>query len=271
MPTLRRSCESRRVSRAAAGKPFTRVAARISARWTVRTPVRWRFSAPPMCIRHELSADVQTSAPRVEHVAQLVGEHRHRGVGVLDREDTTEATALARVLELDEVDALDGPQQPQRAVPDLQQPQRVTGRVVGDTVRVDGADVLDPEDVDQELGQLEDPLHAVPAQVRDARRGRRDDGLEAVEHALEALDQRVAVIGVARVGVHLPAARLRLGELDLDPEAFQQLDDRLSRPRKQRVVEARHEERGPHLVGERSLFRGGGGPPEGSRHVPAGL
>ena len=30
---------------------------------TVRTPARWRLSAPPMLMRHELSADVQTSAP----------------------------------------------------------------------------------------------------------------------------------------------------------------------------------------------------------------
>ena len=29
----------------------------------VRTPARWRESAPPMCMRHELSAEAHTSAP----------------------------------------------------------------------------------------------------------------------------------------------------------------------------------------------------------------
>ena len=94
-------------------------------------------------------------------MAQLVGEHRHRGVGVLDREDTAEAAALARALELDEVDALDGAQQPAAAGRRLQQPQRVAGRVVRDAMRVDGADVLDAEDVDEELGQFEDALYPV--------------------------------------------------------------------------------------------------------------
>ena len=75
-------------------------------------------------MRQELSAATQTSAPVSLMRADLVAEHRDRGVGVLDREDTAEAAALARALELDEVDALDGAQQPERAVADLQQPQR---------------------------------------------------------------------------------------------------------------------------------------------------
>jgi hypothetical protein len=76
-------------------------------------------------------------------------------------------------------------------------------------MRIGGADVLDAEDVDEELGQFEDALHPVPAQVGDAGRGRRHDGLVAREDALEALDQRVAVIGIARIRVQLPATRLR--------------------------------------------------------------
>src|SRR5262245_34687579 len=40
----------------------TSVDARISARWIGRTPVRWRWSEPPMCMRHELSAAAQYSA-----------------------------------------------------------------------------------------------------------------------------------------------------------------------------------------------------------------
>src|SRR4051812_39038585 len=44
------------------GAPYYSVDARISARWTGRTPARWRLSAPPICIRHELSAAAQISA-----------------------------------------------------------------------------------------------------------------------------------------------------------------------------------------------------------------
>jgi hypothetical protein len=76
-------------------------------------------------------------------VAQLVGEHRHRGVRVLDRERPAEPAALLSLVDLDEVDPLDRTQQPQRAVADLEQPQRMAGRVVGDAVRERGADVLD--------------------------------------------------------------------------------------------------------------------------------
>ena len=42
-------------------------------------------------------------------------------------------------------------QQPQRPVADVQQAQRVAGRVVGHAVREVRADVLDAEHVDQEL------------------------------------------------------------------------------------------------------------------------
>ena len=52
------------------------------------------------------------------------------------------------------VQPADGAQQLQRPVTDPQQPQRVAGRVVGDPVRVERADVGHAEDVDQELGQL---------------------------------------------------------------------------------------------------------------------
>ena len=48
---------------AAQGQVLGLVAARISARWTVRTPARSRDRPPPMCIRQELSPAVQTSAP----------------------------------------------------------------------------------------------------------------------------------------------------------------------------------------------------------------
>ena len=83
-------------------------------------------------------------------------------------------------------------------------------------------------------------------QVGDARGRRRHDGLGAGEHALEPAGERVALVLVARVAVHLAAAGLRLGEVDLAPEALQQLHDRTPRLREQRVVEAGDEQRDPH-------------------------
>src|SRR6202020_2166369 len=53
------SRERRSVGHGVAGSAW----ARISARCIVRTPARPRASAPPICIRQELSAAVQTSAP----------------------------------------------------------------------------------------------------------------------------------------------------------------------------------------------------------------
>ena len=122
-----------------------------------RTPARWR---------RERAADVHQArgvdrradlGARVEHAAQLVGEHRHRGVGVLDRERAAEAAALARPVELDQVDPAHGAQQPLGPVADVQRAQRVAGRVQRHAVRERGADVLDAEHVDRELGQLVAP------------------------------------------------------------------------------------------------------------------
>ena len=93
---------------------------------------------------------------------------------------------------------VDRAQQRQRLVADPQHPQRVAGRVVGDPVRVVGADVGDPEHIDQQLGQLVGPArparwpaaasavsptaagdHRVLVPDRaDARAGRRDRDVE---------------------------------------------------------------------------------------------
>jgi hypothetical protein len=195
----------------------------------------------------------------VEHVAQLVGEHRHRRVGVLDRERPAEPAALLGLLDLDEVDALDRAQQPQRAVADLKQPQRMAGRVVGDAVRERGADILDLEHVDEELRQLAHAVRdrrAVLAHHRDARGRRGDDVLRVPEHALEAPRQRRALVRVPRVDVHLAAAGLLLGEGDLHAQPLQQLDDRAARAREQGVVEAGDEQCSAH---RRSVVQPGSG------------
>ena len=91
------------------------------------------------------------------HVAGLVGDHRHRGVGVLDREGAAEAAALLGPRQLDEVEAAHRLQQPCGPVADAQHPQRVAGRVVGHAVREVRADVGHPEHVDEELRQLVGP------------------------------------------------------------------------------------------------------------------
>ena len=109
LPRLRRSWRvaAAPLVRRRRGKPdLHSCAARISARCIVAHA----GALPP-----QRAADVHQARvvgrradlrARVEQVAQLVGEHRHRGVGVLDRERAAEAAALLRVLELDEVDAL---------------------------------------------------------------------------------------------------------------------------------------------------------------------
>ena len=116
-------------------------------------------------------------------------------------------------------------------------------------MREGGADVLDPEHVDEELRQLEHPLRA-PRSRRNARRrptARRP--FESANTRSKRSASAIAVVGVAGVAVHLPAAGLRLREVDLDPEALEQLHHRAPRAREQRVVEAGDEERDPHVAG----------------------
>ena len=82
LPRLRRSCVSARATRAASSNRIAglvgigswlvgavSVEARISARWSVPPRPAGACRPPPMCIRHEVSAAVQTSRPRVEHGA----------------------------------------------------------------------------------------------------------------------------------------------------------------------------------------------------------
>ena len=100
----------------AGGGGEAHVDASTSARCIVRTPARCRRRPPPMCIRHEVSAATQTSAPVSSTWRSLSVEHRRRRVGVLDREGPAEAAALLGLRQLDEVDAADRAQQPQRPV-----------------------------------------------------------------------------------------------------------------------------------------------------------
>ena len=139
------------------------VAARISARCMTRTGDRRRDSRPPMCIRHDVSPAVRTSAPDAEHVVDLVEAHRHRRVGVLDRERAAEPAAGLGARQVDERQAVDRGQQPRRPIAHAEQPGRVAGRVERDGVREARADVGHAEDVDEELGQLVAPAGATVA------------------------------------------------------------------------------------------------------------
>ena len=123
---------------------------------TQRTPEPRRLSAPPMCIRHELSAAVQTSA--------LVSS-THRALSDTIALDTSaffnekvppNPQHSIRFGQIDEREAPHGLEQPPRLVAEAQRTQRVAGRVQRDGVRVRGADVGYAELLDQELGEFED-------------------------------------------------------------------------------------------------------------------
>jgi hypothetical protein len=171
----------------------------------------------------------------------LVGQHRPGHVRVLQRERAAEAAALLGVRQRHQVDAPHPLQQAPRLVAQAQQPQPVTGRVVGHPVRERRADVGHAEHVDQELGQLEgaggDPRHRLVLRRqpriavthhRHARSGGCDHRVVRGEGVHEVAQQRQRLGPVAAVGVHLPAAGLGGGELHGPAQALQ---DRHHRPR----------------------------------------
>ena len=193
LPRLRRSCASPSASRAAAGKPLlTPVAARISARCIVRTPARWRRSAAADVHQARVVGGRADLGARVEDPPQLVREHRHRRVGVLDREGAAEAAALLglRRARRGRCPAT-ASQQPPRPVADLQQPQRVARRVQRHAVRERRADVDRRRAGRRGTRSARTRRPSAAGQwsrtIADARRRRRDDRLVAGEHALEAV------------------------------------------------------------------------------------
>ncbi len=90
----------------------------------------------------------------IQHRAQLVTQHGDAGVGVLDRESSPEATALTSIGQLYQVDPLHRAQQLQRSVSQVQHPQAVAGRMVGDSMGIVGAHIGSAQHVDQELGEF---------------------------------------------------------------------------------------------------------------------
>jgi len=196
----------------------------------------------------------------------LVGQHRGGDVGVLHREGAAETAALLRAGQLDQVQSAYRAEQSQRPVAQPQHPQPVAGRVVGDPVREDGAEVGHPEHVDQQFGEFVDPggevgdrrrEHRVRsgqpgvrlAHHRHARPGRRHHGVVPAEGVDEATDQRHRLGPVPAVGVHLPAAGLVGRELDGVAEPFQDAYHGASGVREHQVVHAGDEEGYPHGSG----------------------
>ena len=196
-----------------------------------------------MCIRQELSPAVHTSA-RVASTLRILSASMAVEVSAFltanvppNPQHTSASGSSTRSIPATLA------QQPQRPVADPQQPQRVAGRVVGDPVRVVGADVLHPEHVGQQLGQLvgagghrlgaagQRLVPVAPGHHRvlvpdraGARAGRDHDRLAALEHLHVPADQRQRLAQVAGVHVHLAAAGLRGRELHLVAEPLQQPD-----------------------------------------------
>ena len=224
------ACRRARRAPPPGSRPFTR-AARISARCIVRTPARWRRSAAADVHQARVVGRRADLGARVEDVPQLVGQHRRRRVGVLDREGPAEAAALlARPAARRGRCPRTARSSRSGASPTLQQPQRVAGRVVGDAVRERRrrrprrrAGRRGTRDSSNTRGAS--AAHLPPrAPRRRPRRPaagscsrtiaahdaeRRDDRLGVAERrGRSAARAAIASCRVAGVGVHLPAARL---------------------------------------------------------------
>src|SRR5215218_5011333 len=73
-----------------------------------------------------------------------------------------------------------------------------------------------------------------------------DDGLVTAEDLNESPHEGYGLALVARVEVHLAAARLRVGKVYLHTDAFEKLDGSPTRLGEERVVEAGYKERHAH-------------------------
>ena len=113
-------------------------------------------SRPPMWVRQELSPATSTSAPVSQTCRALSAPIATDVSAFFTREGAAEAAALVGALELEEGDPADLLEQLPRPLAHAEHAQRVAGRVVGDGVRVVGADVGHAEHVDEELRQLVD-------------------------------------------------------------------------------------------------------------------
>lgn len=190
-------------------------------------------------------------------VADLVLAHGGRYIGVLHGEGAAEATAFVGAGQLAQLQSLDGLQEAARSVAEAEETQAVAGGVVGHRVREVRADVGHSEDVDEELGELvgtggEGRGRGV-ADLRVVLPDHGGTGSRGGHHILVPLEggggtayERLGLGAVAGVVLGLPAAGLRLGEVDLHPEAFEEPHGRDPGGRIHRVVDAGDEEGDTH-------------------------
>jgi len=216
----------------------------------VRAPAREAASDLQQARSVDCRADLRAGA--FDRIA-LVGEHRARGIGVLDRERTAEAATLIGVGELDQLEVAHVPEQALWSVADPRHAKRVARRVVRNPCRERRPDVVDAELRDEELRQLEDVLqpHELPHVTNAGRRGS-DHRLALLEERPKAATESLGVTSIATVQVHLAAARLLGREHDLVTEPLQHLDRRAPGLGKQRVADAGDEQRDPHADQVRS-------------------
>ena len=239
----------------AGSDPRHSCAARTSAKCMTRTPARWRLAprrcasgttCPPPCTprrgcrargaacRESIAIDV--SAFLIANVPPKP-QHSSASPGPRGRSRARPAAAA------------------RGRSPTCSAAHGVAGRVQRHAVREGGADVLRAEHVDEELAQLVDRRARRTARPGAGTPRARSPAHEALghttasaprEHAPEPLGQRPRLVVVARVAVHLPAARLLGRELDLAAQPLQHRDRRAPRLGEQRVVEAGDEQRDPH-------------------------
>ncbi len=230
------------------------------------TPALWRCRPPPMCIRHELSAETQTSA-RVSSTQRILSPSIAIDVSAFftanvppNPQHSSALGSSTRSIPRTARSSLSG------ASPTRSIRKRVAGRMIGDPMGVIRPDVLDAQLVDQELGQLEDlrrdrerPHRAsfgspassaawgymwrtIPTHEAEGR----DDDLGRLEDLDEPADQRDRLALKAGVVVHLAAAGLVHRELDRVPEPLEQADHGPAGLGEDRVVEAGDEQGNPH-------------------------
>ena len=216
----------------------------------MRTPVPARERPPPICSRHEPSSAVQTSrAARLDRVA-LVGEHRARRVGVLDRERAAEAAALVGARQLHQLEAPHA-----RSSRSGASPTRVTrsewqvgwyATRCGKRAPTSSTPSRPTSSSDSSNDVARAPERSrAPSRRTTTTARRRLVPVEDRERSARA--RRVRLVAVAAVQVHLPAAGLLGREHDLVAEPLEHRDRRPRSLRESVSAEAGDEERDPHV------------------------
>ena len=160
------------------------VEARISARCMTRTGDRRRDSSPPMCIRHDVSPAVRTSAPEPSTSSTLSRPIATDVSAFLTAKvppNPQHASDRGRSTRVRPSTAASSRRRP---IADPEQAHRMARRMERDRVREARPDVGHAEDVDEELAQLEDARshrgdlrrQVGPGVARPRPAGRRPDG-----------------------------------------------------------------------------------------------